>query len=61
MLAAAERTRADVVEYFIFKCKLTIEEQINAYELLGASFANDKDNYCPNKAYFYLLKGMKLR
>ncbi|XP_014291823.1 protein fem-1 homolog B isoform X2 [Halyomorpha halys] len=61
VLAAAERTRADVVEYFIFKCKLTIEEQINAYELLGASFANDKDNYCPNKAYFYLLKGMKLR
>lgn len=28
---------------------------------MGASFANDKDNYSLNKAYHYLLLAMELR
>lgn len=61
IMAAAERTRANVVEYLITKCRLSIDDQIKTYELLGASFANDKENYCLNKTYHYLIKGMKLR
>lgn len=36
-------------------------QKIDALELMGASFANDKDNYSLNKAYHYLLLAMKLR
>ena len=36
-------------------------KQIDAYELLGASFANDKDNYDLVKAFYYLEKGMSER
>lgn len=28
---------------------------------MGASFANDKDNYSLNKAYHYLMLAMELR
>lgn len=60
-MTAAERTRADVVEYLITRPEFTKEERIEALELLGASFANDKDNYCLEKAYYYLYTAMKLR
>lgn len=36
-------------------------QRIDALELMGASFANDKDNYSLNKAYHYLLLAMELR
>ncbi|XP_073999776.1 protein fem-1 homolog B isoform X2 [Rhodnius prolixus] len=61
VLAAAERTRADVVEYLLMKCELTLEQQIDALELLGASFANDKDNYNLTRTFHYLQKAMLLR
>ncbi|KAL0278710.1 UNVERIFIED_CONTAM: hypothetical protein PYX00_000453 [Menopon gallinae] len=61
LMTAAERTRADVVEYLITRPEFTKEERIEALELLGASFANDKDNYCLEKAYHYLYTAMKLR
>ncbi|XP_055311305.1 protein fem-1 homolog B isoform X3 [Sitodiplosis mosellana] len=59
---AAERTRELVVELFYGRPNLlTKEEKIDALELMGASFANDKDNYSLNKAYHYLLLAMELR
>lgn len=61
--SAAERTRHKVVEYLtkIDKPEISREEQIEALELLGASYANDKENYNIIKAYKYLRKGMSLR
>lgn len=61
LLTAAERTRADVVEYLIELPEITREEKIEALELLGASYANDKDNYCLEHAYKYLHQTMQLR
>lgn len=61
LLAAAERTRAEVVEYLIMRPEVTIEQKIDALELLGASYANDKDNYCLELAYQYLHQTMELR
>lgn len=61
LITAAERTRAEVVEYLVQRREVTKEEIIDAYELLGASYANDKDNYCLTKAYMYLYKAMELR
>ncbi|XP_003697660.1 protein fem-1 homolog B [Apis florea] len=61
LTVAAERTRAEVVEYIIKNVKLTKEETIEAYELLGASYANDERNYCLILAYKYLWKAMKYR
>lgn len=63
LIVAAERTRAEVVECLI-ECPVTKEEIIEAYELLGASYANSiahKDNYPLAKAYKYLRKAMELR
>ncbi|KAL1502206.1 hypothetical protein ABEB36_007382 [Hypothenemus hampei] len=59
--SAAERTRHFVVEYLIERPEITKEEQIEALELLGASYANDKDNYNIAKAYKYLHQSMCLR
>ncbi|KAK0096358.1 hypothetical protein PV326_005706 [Microctonus aethiopoides] len=61
LIAAAERTRDNVVECLVEKNLVNKEDVIEAYELLGASFANDKDNYCVSRAYTYLHKAMKLR
>lgn len=59
--AAAERTRAEVVEYLVERPEITKEEQIEALELLGASFANDRENYCPELAFKYLQRAMAMR
>lgn len=58
---AAETGRADIVEYFISRpecCKL---DRVEALELLGASYANDKDNYDVSKCYRYLWLAMQER
>ncbi|XP_058063001.1 protein fem-1 homolog B isoform X2 [Anopheles bellator] len=61
-LAAAERTREPVVQLFLARTGLlSKEERIEVLELLGASYANDKDNYSLVKAFHYLLSGMELR
>ena len=61
-ITAAERTKEEVVEmYCTRKNLLTKEEKIDVYELIGASFANDKDNYSLSKAFHYLLLAMQLR
>ncbi|PVD19715.1 hypothetical protein C0Q70_20206 [Pomacea canaliculata] len=51
---AAECGKEEVVEYLISLPDCTREEKIDALELLGASFANDKENYNLQKAYHYL-------
>ncbi|XP_064474971.1 protein fem-1 homolog B-like [Ornithodoros turicata] len=54
LLAAAERTKCEMVEYLIEQPWCTREAKIEAFELLGASYANDKDNYSLEKAYHFL-------
>lgn len=61
LTAAAEKIRVEVVKYLVKRPEVTKEEIIDAYELLGASFANDKDRYCLWEAYEYLHKAMVLR
>lgn len=61
LISAAERARADAVECLIGHEEVSREDAIEAYELLGASFANDKDHYCLEKAYTYLHKAMTMR
>ena len=58
---AAESSRTDIVEFFISRKDCTKKERIEALELLGASFANDKDNYSIEKSYRYLWLAMKER
>lgn len=43
---AAERARASVVEILAARPEVTRAQAVEAYELLGASFANDKEYYC---------------
>ncbi|XP_039954038.1 protein fem-1 homolog B isoform X1 [Bactrocera tryoni] len=62
VLQAAERTHEAVVEMFISRPGLmTKEETITAIELMGASFANDKDNYNVTKAYQHMMRAMEMR
>lgn len=60
LLCAAERTKSEVVEYLITLPDFSKEKQIEALELLGASFANDKDSYNIDLAYSYLHRAMKV-
>lgn len=59
--AAAERTRGEVVEFLLVQPDIMVEERIEALELLGASYANDKENYNMEKAYYYMHFSMQLR
>lgn len=61
LISAAERARADVVECLVEHEDVKKEDIIEAFELLGASFANDKDHYCLQKSFYYLHKAMCLR
>ena len=61
LLAGAERTRLNVVEFLIKQDNVSIVDKIDALELLGASFANDKDNYSLELAYVFMKRGMELR
>ncbi|XP_069361539.1 protein fem-1 homolog B isoform X2 [Maniola hyperantus] len=58
---AAERARASVVELLASRPEVTRAQAIEAYELLGASFANDKEYYCLRMAYQYLHRAMAMR
>ncbi|CAH2042090.1 unnamed protein product, partial [Iphiclides podalirius] len=58
---AAERARASVVEMLASRPEVTRAQAIEAYELLGASFANDKEYYCLRMAYQYLHRAMAMR
>ncbi|KAI9561961.1 Fem-1-like protein B [Daphnia sinensis] len=61
LLCAAERTKSGVVDYLMTRPEFSRRERIEALELLGASFANDKDSYNIDLAYNYLHRAMEMR
>ncbi|XP_050427498.1 protein fem-1 homolog B-like [Adelges cooleyi] len=61
ILVAAERTHIVLVYYLLDALSLSREEKIEAEELLGASFLNDKDNYDNHLGYTILLHSMEMR
>lgn len=63
ILMAAERVREEVVRMFLAHPNITLDKKGKAdvLELLGASFANDKDHYSLSRAHFYLSLAMELR
>lgn len=60
LLCAAERTKSGVVDYLMTRPEFSRRERIEALELLGASFANDKDSYNIDLAYNYLHRAMEV-
>ena len=60
LLSAAERTKAGVVEFLLGRPEFDREQRVEALELLGASFANDKDSYNLDLAYSYLHRAMEV-
>ncbi len=63
LLVAAAHCQHEVFDFLInkFGPKMPEEERIEAYELIGASFANDKENYNLDKCYDYLETAMQMR
>ena len=61
LIIAAECGKCDVVDYMTSLPDCRREDKIEALELLGASLANDKENYDIVKSYKYLRKAMKER
>lgn len=62
IIMAAERVREEVVKMFMDRPGLLDKRaQIDVLELIGASFANDKDHYSLSKAHFYLTLAMEMR
>ncbi|NXV08169.1 FEM1B protein, partial [Cettia cetti] len=55
---AAESCKADVVELLLAHADCDRRSRIEALELLGASFANDRENYDILKTYHYLYLAM---
>ena len=58
---AAESSKAEIVEFFISLESCRKIDRVEALELLGASYANDKDNYDLDKAYHYMWLAMQER
>ncbi|XP_023258424.1 protein fem-1 homolog B [Seriola lalandi dorsalis] len=58
---AAESCKADVVELLLAHADCDAGSRIEALELLGASFANDRENYDIQKTYHYLYTAMTER
>ncbi|XP_071316973.1 protein fem-1 homolog B [Trachinotus anak] len=58
---AAESCKADVVELLLAHADCDPSSRIEALELLGASFANDRENYDIQKTYHYLHTAMMER
>ncbi|VVC33948.1 Tetratricopeptide-like helical domain,Ankyrin repeat-containing domain,Ankyrin repeat [Cinara cedri] len=61
ILVATERTHITVVNYLLAELKLTQQNIIEAYELLGASLLNNKDNYNFEQGFSALLRAMEIR
>uniref|UniRef100_A0A8C5MU35 Protein fem-1 homolog B n=1 Tax=Leptobrachium leishanense TaxID=445787 RepID=A0A8C5MU35_9ANUR len=55
---AAESCKAEVVELLLQHADCDVESRVEALELLGASFANDRENYNITKTYQYLYLAM---
>lgn len=58
---AAESCKADVVELLLAHADCDRRSRIEALELLGASFANDRENYDIRRTYHYLHMAMAER
>ncbi|XP_063333592.1 protein fem-1 homolog B [Pelmatolapia mariae] len=58
---AAESCKADVVELLLAHADCDPHSRIEALELLGASFANDRENYDIQRTYHYLHAAMMER
>ena len=58
---AAENSHAEIFEFFISHIQCTKHDRIEALELLGASYANSKDNYDIEKCYHYLWLALQER
>ena len=61
LIVAALRGNTDVVEYFVTKTYCSRKERTDALELLGTTFAVIPKYHDIDKAYHYLMKGMKER
>ena len=62
LLQASNYCRIEIVEYFIKRPECTKEQRIDAFELLGATIANDPDgSYDIEKAFSYMKRGMEER
>ena len=57
LLSASNNSKAELVEYFCSRAECKTEQKIDALELLGATMANKQ----PQKAYFYMKRGMEER
>nr|XP_039268611.1 protein fem-1 homolog B-like [Styela clava] len=60
-MSAADSCNPEMVEFFSNLIQVTIQEKIMLLELLGASFANDKDHYDVDKTFHYFYLAMLLR
>lgn len=58
---AAESCKADVVELLLAHAECDALSRVEAMELLGASFANDRENYDIQRAFRYLHAAMSER
>lgn len=61
LMVAAECGKEDIVHYFLKQPECLRLSRIEALELLGSSFANDKETYDLHKTYEYLREAMALR
>ncbi|GFN74293.1 protein fem-1 homolog b-like [Plakobranchus ocellatus] len=61
LMVAAECGREKIVNFFLQQRQCTKLSRIEALELLGASFANDKETYNLNKTFKYMMEAMNLR
>ncbi|XP_005113592.3 protein fem-1 homolog B, partial [Aplysia californica] len=61
LMVAAECGKEDIVNYFLKQPDCSRDRRIEALELLGASFANDKETYSLQKTFDYLRDAMALR
>ncbi|XP_070541710.1 protein fem-1 homolog B-like [Ptychodera flava] len=58
LMVACESNQAEVAEYLMSLPNCKKIDRVEGLELLGASFANDKDNYSLEKTYHYFLLAM---
>ncbi|XP_022778849.1 protein fem-1 homolog B-like, partial [Stylophora pistillata] len=54
LLVGSNHCKTEMVEYFISRPECTKEQRIDALELLGATFANDKNAYDTGKAISFM-------
>ncbi|CAH1796176.1 unnamed protein product [Owenia fusiformis] len=61
LMAAAESGKADIVDWFTNRKECSLLAKITAYELIGATYANDKANYNIEKAFDFFKLAMNKR